>query len=220
MRKSDLRLLDMNALLDLYDSTREEIRKRVDEFRGNMGSSEERIFAELCFCICTPQSRATVCWKAISTLMENGLLYRGLEVEIAPFLIGVRFNKRKAACIVEARRFFTKGGILWLKERLKASTDIFELREWLVRNVKGLGMKEASHFLRNVGLGLDLAILDRHVLKSLKRLGIVTELPVSLTKRKYEKMENMMKSFAQKIGIPMAELDLLLWSSETDMIFK
>jgi len=220
MRRFDLTLLDMNALLDLYDSRRGEIRKRVDEFRSNMENSEERIFAELCFCICTPQSKATICWKAISTLMENGLLYTGLEVEIAPFLIGIRFSKKKAGCIVGARRFFTKDGILGLKERLKVSTDIFELREWLVSNVNGLGMKEASHFLRNMGLGLNLAILDRHILRNLKRLGVIREIPASLNKSRYEKTESMMKSLAEEVGIPMADLDLLLWSFETGMIFK
>lgn len=213
-------MLNIDFLLDLYGFRRDEIRDRIEEFKANAGSSEQRIFAELCFCLCTPQSKATICWKAISALMKSGLLYKGSEAEIVSFLTGIRFNRRKASYIVGARRFFSRDSNLVLKENLKAFTDVFELREWLVKNVEGLGMKEASHFLRNIGLGLNLAILDRHILKNLRRLGIIDEIPTSLTKRKYEKIENKMKHQAQKIGIPMAELDLLLWSIETDIVFK
>ncbi len=213
-------LQDVDTLLGLYNHRRDKIQNRIEEFKGNMEDSEEKIFAELCFCICTPQSKATASWKAISTLMENRLLYTGSEAEISSFLFGIRFRNRKAAYIVGARSFFTKKGRLGMKESLKAFNDIFRLREWLVKNVKGLGMKEASHFLRNMGLGLELAILDRHVLKNLKRAGVITDTQTILTKRKYVETERLMKSFAEKIDISMADLDLLLWSIETGMIFK
>ena len=219
MNKGDC-FVDTDTLLDSYNNVKEKIRERVREFEENMNSSEERIFAELSFCLCTPQSRATACWKAILTLIETGLLYIGSEAEISPFLRGIRFHERKASYIVSARNLFTKDGKLRIKESLKAFCDVFEVREWLCRNIKGLGMKEASHFLRNIGIGMDLAILDRHVLKNLKSLGIIMEIPRSLTRRRYEEIERMMKSFAEKVGIPMAELDLLLWSIETGVVFK
>lgn len=220
MNRSDPESSDMNTLLGLYNLRKDEIQNRIREFKGRMEDSEERIFAELCFCICTPQSKATACWEAVSTLVENGLLYRGSEAEITPFLNDIRFGDRKAIYIVGARRFFTKDDRLKIKERLKAFSDNFELREWLVRNVKGLGMKEASHFLRNVGLGMDLAILDRHVLRNLRRLHVIREIPKHLTRRDYETIERKMRSFAEKTGIPMADLDLLLWSLETGIVFK
>ena len=213
-------MLDADALMNLYVQRRDEIRKRIEEFKSGMNNTEERIFAELCFCLCTPQSRALTCWKTVSMLMENGSLYTGSEDEIMSFLKGVRFRERKAQYIVEARRFFTNGGGLRIKDRLKAFNDVFTLREWLLRNIKGLGMKEASHFMRNIGLGFELAILDRHILKNLKRLDIIKEIPSSLPKRNYEKIERKMKAFADKIAIPMVELDLLLWSMETGMVFR
>jgi len=220
MNKSDQTFPGTHTLLVLYDLKKDEITNRIKEFRENIKNSEERVFAELCFCLCTPQSKAMVCWKAISKLVENRLLYTGSEAEIAPFLASVRFGERKAAYIVGARTFFSKDGGLRIKERLKAFGDIFDLREWLVRNIKGLGMKEASHFLRNMGLGLDFAILDRHVLRNLKRLGAIVEIPRNLTKRNYETIERMMISVAEEIGVSMAELDLVLWSIETGIVFK
>jgi N-glycosylase/DNA lyase len=84
----------------------------------------------------------------------------------------------------------------------------------------GFGLKEASHFLRNIGSEFDLAILDRHIIKNLLRYGVIDEIPKSLTKKQYLMIEERMKKFSKKIGIPLAELDLLFWSEETGEIFK
>ena len=95
------------------------------------------------------------------------------------------------------------------------------MREWLVENIKGYGYKEASHFLRNVGLGSDIAILDRHILKNLKRYGVIDKIPPSLGNRKiYMDIEEKMKHFSKKIKVPLEELDLLFWAQETGFVFK
>jgi N-glycosylase/DNA lyase len=89
-----------------------------------------------------------------------------------------------------------------------------------VENVKGLGYKEASHFLRNIGLGEDLAILDRHILKNLALLGVIKEVPTSPTKRIYLEIERKMTAFSKESKIPMGHLDLLLWYKEAGEVFK
>ena len=89
-----------------------------------------------------------------------------------------------------------------------------------MKNVNGLGYKETSHFLRNIGLGKNFAILDRHILKNLKRYGVIKSIPKTLTRKKYLEIERKMKKFSEKIKIPLAELDLLFWSEETGEIFK
>ena len=152
--------------------------------------------------------------------MGNSLLYHGSKEEISAFLKGIRFHNNKAKYIVEARDFFTKEGYLDMKSRLKDSSNSLKLRDWLVKNVKGIGMKEASHFLRNIGLGEDLAILDRHVMRNLEELGVIEGVPKGLSKKTYLQIENSMVIFSRNIGIPMGELDLLLWSKETGLIFK
>src|SRR5438034_9606199 len=103
---------------------------------------------------------------------------------------------------------FSNDGKLQLKSRISSFYNPFELREWLVENVKGLGYKEASHFLRNIGLGEGFAILDRHILRNLDRLGVITEIPVSITKKRYLEIEEKLRRFATEIGIPLADLDL------------
>jgi N-glycosylase/DNA lyase len=157
----------------------------------------------------------------MNALMNNGLLYIGSSEKIVPFLKRVRFGKNKAKYIVEARKKFTVDGKIQIKEFLLSFIDPLELREWLVKNIKGMGMKEASHFIRNIGFNNNqLAILDVHILKNLKDFGVIEKIPKSLTKKEYLKIEDRMKEFSKKIGIPLDELDLLIWSKETGFIFK
>ena len=117
MHDSKLRVKD---LLAMYAVKKKEIRRRVREFMNFINRSDEEIFAELSFCLCTPQSKATVCWNAISSLMKNRLLFQGSTEEITPYLKGVRFKKTKATYIVEARKFFTDDGRLKIKDKLLA----------------------------------------------------------------------------------------------------
>jgi len=199
---------------------REAIRKRLQEFKNLANESDERLFAEMAFCICTPQSRAISAWAAIEAVAKNNYLFNGSENVIRPFLNAVRFADNKTKYIVEARENFRMGGQWSLKEKIFSFKNSFEARSWLVENVKGLGMKEASHFLRNIGLGEELAILDVHILKNLKTLGIIDEIPKCLSEKNYLEIEKKFGDFSELVGIPVGELDLLLWSEETGMIFK
>ncbi|MEM7821732.1 MAG: N-glycosylase/DNA lyase [Candidatus Aenigmatarchaeota archaeon] len=210
----------IDELVGLYEEKKEEIRRKLLEFKQMINEDNEKIFAELAFCICTPQSKAKDAWESINKLVENGLLYRGTVEQILPFL-KVRFSKNKANYIVEARKKFIVNGKIQIKEFLQSFIDPLELREWLVNNIKGFGMKEASHFLRNIGLSENqLSILDIHILRGLKEFGIIEKIPKSLTKKEYIKIEDKMRKFSKQIDIPLDELDLLLWFKETGFVFK
>ncbi len=223
---SSVELLPMeqeNAVKELqvlYGERRDAIQKRLREFKEILDHNDDDVFAELCFCLLTPQSSAKTCWAAVSRLKERGLLLKGAATEIQPQLNDVRFGDSKARYIVEARDLFTKEGKLYLKSHLSSFTNPFELREWMAENVKGLGYKEASHFLRNIGLGEEFAILDRHILRNLKRMEVIPEVPVSITKKRYLEIEEKLRRFSREIAIPLADLDLLFWSRETGWIFK
>src|SRR6266581_375439 len=179
----------IQALRALYQERKEAIQKRLAEFRQVMEWKDEEVFAELCFCLLTPQSSAKVCWEAVTALKERTLLLKGQAQELEPHLRSVRFSDSKAKYIVEARDMFSNDGKLQLKSRISSFYNPFELREWLVENVKGLGYKEASHFLRNIGLGEGFAILDRHILRNLNRLGVIPEIPATITKKRYLEIE-------------------------------
>jgi len=210
----------VEELFKLYESKKEEIKRRLKEFEEMANASDEKIFSELAFCLCTPQSKARECDKAIKQLESSGMLFKGNERQIRPFLDKVRFAENKSKFIVLAREKISEDGKISIRDFLKQFQDSSKAREWLVNNIKGLGYKEASHFLRNIGFARDLAILDRHVLRCLADFKVIDEIPMYLTPKKYLEIESKMKEFAEKIGIDFAELDLLFFYRQTGDIFK
>lgn len=205
----------------IYISIKSKIVSKLEEFKHILRTgSEEDIFAELVFCILTPQSKAISCWSAVKKLQLNDLLLKGNEVRVAKELSGVRFRYKKAKYIIEVRKIFSIKAEISIKLKIEQLVKNKNERDWLADNVKGMGYKEASHFLRNIGLGENLAILDRHILKNLKLMEIIKEIPDHLSKKRYLEIENKMKKFANKIEIPTSHLDLLLWYKETGEIFK
>jgi len=205
-------MAEVESLLLMYASKKEDIAKRLQEFELKKYAPDEEIFAELVFCILTPQTRASQANKALSEL-QNGPLFKGSEKEIAEVLAknGIRFHNRKAKYIIKARELFSRGNKIKIKSMLNTD-DPKGLRAWLASNVLGLGYKEASHFLRNIGYGKDLAILDRHILSELLKLKIISKMPKSLSKSKYLEIEQKLTAFAAKLKLSLAELDALLWS--------
>jgi len=207
------------TLFSEYIKKKKRIKDRLKDFRKVWTGTEKRIFSELCFCICTPQSKAVVCDRAVMFLEKKGLLLKGALRDVRNELKGVRFPNNKAKYIVEARELFVKGNRVNIKTEIDPE-DIIKTREWFVSNVRGIGFKEASHFLRNIGFGKDLAIFDVHILRNMVRLGLIDEEPKSLTGKRYMFLENRLRVFSKEIKIPMDELDLLFWSNETGKVFK
>lgn len=205
----------------LYEPRKNAISQRLNEFRRVWSDgTDEDILAELAFCLFTPQSKAKSCWAAVCRLKAGGLVCKGTPEQVSRKLNGVRFHNNKSKYLAAARKLFSENGKLCLKKTIGSFKDPLECREWLAKNVKGLGYKEASHFLRNIGFGEKIAIIDRHILRNLKRYGVIKEIPGTITRQKYLELEKKTARFAEKTGIPMAHLDLLFWSNETGEIFK
>ena len=206
----------------IYKEKQKDIEKRLREFKEiwEKGSNED-IHAELSFCILTPQSKAVNAWKAITTLRENGLLFNGSTEDIVEYLNIVRFKNNKAKYLVALReQMQNEKGEIITKDFFNSITNVKEKREWIVKNIKGMAYKEAGHFLRNVGFGKEIAILDRHILKNLVKLEVIEDVPKSLTPKLYLEIEEKMKAYCKFISIPMDSLDLLLWYKEAGEIFK
>jgi N-glycosylase/DNA lyase len=200
------------------------VKTRIEERLGAFDriwaeGNDADIFYELVFCILTPQSKPALCWEAVKRLKNANLFSRPFlsGKEILPFLYGVRFKYKKSDFVLEAKESFKNRGI---KKHLSGFPNLDETRKWLFQNVKGIGIKEAGHFLRNIGIGGELAILDRHVLRFLETSGVIDKIPSSLTENRYLEIERKMRLFADKIGIGMSHLDFLLFYRATKMIFK
>lgn len=208
----------MNRLVEsvkkLKDSTLKSlVNKRINEFKEIGSSSSDRIFIELCFCILTANYNAE---KTIKIQEKIGLGFLFLpESKLVEELkkLGYRYPNLRAKYIIEARK---KKELL--VEALKKVRDENRLRELLVKNFRGLGYKEASHFLRNIGY-TNVAIIDFHIVNILARYGLIKKFKV-LTKRKYLEVEGKLRKTAEKLNLSLAELDLYLWYMETGKILK
>jgi len=189
------------------------VEKRIKEFKKLGQQSSDKIFKELCFCLLTANYDAQ---KAINiqNKIQNGFIeYPQNQLSDELKKLGYRFPNVRSKFIAEARKH---------KENLKkiicsCKTDMHR-REWFAENVKGLGYKEASHFLRNIGHP-DCAIIDFHIIDILVRNKIIKE-PKTLSKKVYLEIEKILSVMAKKLKISLAELDLYLWYMETGKILK
>lgn len=206
-----------NLLAELnqhYETHKEAIRSRLREF-SVVPSSE--YFYELAYCLLTPQSSAAHAEQAVAQLRQAG--FQSQSVDPEPILRRkesyIRFHKTKARYLLKMKDQFRD-----IAQKVSEPVSASELREWLVMQVMGMGYKEATHFLRNIGKNDGLAILDRHILRMLKQLGCVHSIPKSISKGDYLRIEHQFKGLADTIGIVLDELDLVFWSMSTGEIRK
>jgi N-glycosylase/DNA lyase len=190
----------------------QEIKNRLKEFATHgRKMNEKHLFIELCFCLCTPQSKALKVAQVINVDNTEKLL-KLPHVRLAELLRrNVRFHNNKASHIIAARGF--------ISEIASLNKDSMVAREYIVKNIKGLGYKEASHFLRNIGYR-NLCIVDRHVVSLMHELNVFETSAMPSTPKKYLEMEERIKKYAKKIRIDVDELDLALWSIKTGHVFR
>ena len=189
------------------------VEQRVREFLEVNKQDSKRWFSELAFCILTANYSAEGGIR-IQREIEKCFLSCSRE-KLARELrrLGHRFPEARANYIVLARRYAVN-----LKEILLKQGSTYLMREWLVSNVKGIGYKEASHFLRNVGF-FDVAILDYHILDLLEHYNIIRR-PKTLTRRRYFEIENVVRELASLVNLEPGILDLYLWYMETGKVLK
>lgn len=203
-----------NQLQQSYLKKKKSINARLKDF-SNVPKDE--YFYELAFCLLTPQSSQANAEKVIEELKAKN--FREKPFNPTSHLRDpkhyIRFHNVKSARLLELRKIFSQ----IYPHLLNKKEDPRKVRDLLLANVKGLGWKEAGHFLRNIGFR-DLTILDRHILRHLNRLKVITEVPKSMSPKKYKIIEDSFFNFASKVKISMDELDLLFWSEETGEIKK
>jgi len=200
----------INSLMN--SDVKKQVDTRIKEFKEINRRSNDEIFQELCFCILTANFNAEKCIKIQREIGDEFLTLSKEELAKKLVDLGHRFPNARARYISDSVKY---------KESLKDiinSSNSTELRSWLVKHVKGLGYKEASHFLRNIGFD-DYAIIDFHIIDVLVTYNLI-ERPKTLTKRKYLEIENTIRDIAKETNLTLAELDLYLWYIETGKILK
>lgn len=205
----------------VHAERRPEIRRRLAEFEDVWKSEgDDRIWEEMVFCFFTGGCSARMGLRSVDAVRP--FLLNGTQEELAVALTGVhRYPNARSRYIVFSREFLQGEYGMKLKMRLSSFADPLERRDWLVREkgIKGLGYKEASHFLRNIGLK-GYAILDKHVLNCLFELKLIDDPKPPNTRTKYLRFESKLKELSNLTNIDFDEMDLVLWSMKTGEILK
>ncbi len=213
----------IDRLRATHATRRKEIRARLTEFDHVWHSrSDARLWEEMVYCIFTAGSSAASGMTAVNAVKP--LLDKGSRAAITRALKkppAYRFHNVRAEHIVATRQFLRANFSMRLRDKLESFRDRDERRDWLARTpgIKGLGYKEASHFLRNIGFK-GYGILDKHIIRCLAELGVIDSAKPPTSRTRYVASESRMKDFAKDIGINFDELDLALWSMKTGKILK
>lgn len=219
--KKNAEPLTIPTIAAVHAVRRGEIAARLREF-GNIwkNGDDEDIWAEMVYCLFTGGCSARMGIRSVSAVRP--LLMNGTQADLASALIGVhRYPNERARYIAETRSFLVRHCDFKLRQRLENFSDATSRRDWLAneKGIKGLGYKEASHFLRNIGFK-GYGILDKHVLRCMNELGIIDEATPPKGRASYINTEEKLVRFADAIGIDFDELDLVLWSIKTGAIMK
>lgn len=213
--------MTVDELRQIYKQKRHEIRTRLAEFKEiGRSASSERLFEELSFCIYTAGASARMGLRAVERVRPR--LMGGSMSDIQHALRYThRWSLARGAYVYETREYLREYCGLRLRLLLTSFASSEERRDFFAANpgIRGLGYKEASHFLRNVGYR-GYAILDKHILSSLAEFGVIAGSEPPSTKARYVEVERKMKRFARSIRIDFDELDLLLWYTKTAEILK
>jgi N-glycosylase/DNA lyase len=203
-----------------YELKKDIIKQRMHEFEDVYKLGDEAIFTELCFCIFTAGSSAKSGLNCIDAIRDIILTGSASELEIR-IQKKHRYPKARAEYIIHTREYLQQEHNFKIKELIESFDDKLKLRDFFATNkgIKGLGYKESSHFLRNIGFK-GYAILDIHILRSLHEFGVIDNPRPPSTRNKYLEIEAKLKEFAKEISIDFDELDLLLWSNRTGKVLK
>lgn len=190
---------------------------RMEEFHQVHEMDTYKWYEELVYCLLTAYASAIMGQKCVDALCLDNVLLEGSEDDIRRVLVdtGHRFPNKRSKYI-----YNTRGLALVIKETIQGFDDSKEARKWLVENVKGLGWKEGSHYLRNIGY-FDLAIIDRHILNNLREFELLEEDgKKGLTKKRYLAIEELLDVVADKLKLEPGELDLYMWYRKTGKVLK
>ena len=209
-------LQTLNRLItsEEYERIRRIIEYRIREFKRIGYSSIDRIFIELSYCILTANYRADKTIKIQRKIWMGFLEWDKEKLSRELRSLGYRFPDTRAGYIVEAREKLDL-----IKEIIEDNVSEKIKRMKLKNKIRGLGLKESSHFLRNIGYD-NLAIIDRHILKILKRYSLIDS-KISVNNWKtYENLENILLMTANSLNTTLSRLDLYLWYLSTKTIMK
>ena len=191
------------------------IKKRLKEFERFLDKPNKKVFEEMTYCVFAANSSAKMANKALNLLKP--ILWTGsLEDYKKAVHKKVRFYNIRSEYLHHNRERLKRIGILHKKLKFMTPHE----RRLLIRdNFRGFGLKESSHFLRNIGYR-GYCIIDKHVLNVMTDMGVLAENKPPKNDKEYFLIEDKIRGFAQEEGYDIDELDLSMWSFKTGKVMR
>lgn len=201
---NDLKKSDIRKVID----------KRKSEFLSFQTKNSKSLFLEMSFCNLTANYSAKRAIEITKQIKSGFILFSEKKLASKLKELGYRYPNLRASFIVYNRQFIKD-----LRKDIFSFKDDLERREYIVKNIKGLSYKEASHFLRNIGF-FNYAIIDFHIIDVLIDYKFLKEKPKTLNKQRYLEIEEILFRISKKLKLTQGELDLYLWYFETGEVLK
>lgn len=184
---------------------------------------EDALWRELVACILGSRVRFSTAYAAVGRLAAANLLdaskwrknfcdyEKALTKILAASTTPHPFSRVKAQQIRGAAEGVYSAGQS-LRQALSSSQEPREIRRKLANDVPGLGPKQASLFLRNVGFASNLAVLDVHVLTYMNWFCLTDEPVLSVSGlRRYEMLEEAFVRHSRSLGHSPDQFDVAVW---------
>ena len=157
---------DLKYFYEEYDNSRQ------GEIQSESNHNPKEIFEQAVYCFLTPATKSDSADYTYQELFKDDFFYHANLEELTFYLRKppyIRFHNQKSARLLLWQQEGMKHVALMMKEQ-----NASDKRNYIVKNVKGMNYKEATHFLRNIGVSDNLVILDRHILNFMKDMGILS----------------------------------------------
>jgi N-glycosylase/DNA lyase len=197
--------------------------------------SEKKLLSELVLCILSSQEKYEVALAIMKELQKQNVLrvprnkteFREIKSKVKSTLqnpveykLNERTYSRRLRFFVKKAQYITDTieniylNNLTILEILRQEKCIQETRKRIINYSYGLGPKQASMFLRNIGYHTEFAVLDKHVIDYMKLIGLITVSKTSFSNiSTYQKMEMKLKSYAESFNLNLLHLDLAIWTT-------
>jgi len=211
----------------IYDVVEKKFAERKDWKRMH----ETTLWKQLCLCILSSNVNFESAQSALNHLTKNGFLnnefilgkkssHKIIACELAKPLYKpqkkdgtlrkYRFPTVRSKNIVDAA-FLIYGEGYSLRHILKGVNSEIDARNFIAQNISGLGLKESSHFLRNIKFSTSLAIIDVHIVSFLEDLGLILFDNKVISKVEYLLLERLMQKISELNGMNLSILDNAIW---------
>ena len=207
--------ISMEKFIAHYKNVEGEAKNKLNSFEKNKELSHRELLEEMAFCLFAANSSAKMGIKACELIREH--LDSDLETLRGKVHKKVRFYNKRIE-YYHYNREYIESNHEDFEKFLKKFESPLGLRAYINSNLKGFGMKESSHLLRNLGYR-GFAIIDKHVLSVTDEVfGVKLEKPRN--EKEYLLAESRLKEIALAHGFDFDVLDLAMWSYRTGEIIK